>query len=95
VMTILQPLRSALRPWPVVVLRVVVVLLLAGQLYVTGAIERRDLLDPSRLGFDASNYYAAGQRLNVGHSSTVHSNQMTASSQAIPRPFRPRFCRRR
>src|SRR5665811_226267 len=67
-MTILRPLRIALRPWPVGVLRVVVVLLLAGQLYVTGAIERRDLLDPSHLGFDASNYYAAGQRLNVGHS---------------------------
>jgi hypothetical protein len=67
-MTILRPLRIALRPWPVGVLRLVVVLLLAGQLYVTGAIERRDLLDPSHLGFDASNYYAAGQRLNVGHS---------------------------
>jgi hypothetical protein len=50
------------------VLRLVVVLLLAGQLFVTGAIQRRDLLHPGGIGSDSSNYFAAAQRLNVGHS---------------------------
>jgi hypothetical protein len=68
VKAVLQLLRAAFRPWPVGVLRLVVALLLVGQLFVTGTIQRRDLLHPGSLGSDPSNYFAAAQRLNVGHS---------------------------
>lgn len=67
-MTILQKLRAALRPWPLRVLRLFVLLVLARELYVTGAIQRRDMLHPSNIGTDTSTYYAAGLRLNAGHS---------------------------
>ncbi len=66
--TVLQRLRGAFRPWPVGVLRLILLLLLVGQLFVTGVVQRRDLLHPARLGTDSSNYYAAAQRLNDGHS---------------------------
>ena len=49
------------------VLRLVALLLLAGQLLVVAGVERPDLLHPSAVGTDPSTYYAAGQRLNVGH----------------------------
>ncbi len=67
-MRIVRSLRDSLRPWPLGALRIVIVVLLAGQLFVIGAIQRPDLLHPSTVGSDPSNYYAAGQRLNVGHS---------------------------
>jgi len=46
---------------------VLLVALLIGQLYVTGFVQRPDLLHPTTIGTDASNYYAAGLRLNAGH----------------------------
>ena len=67
-LTKLPPLRNVVQPWPVGVLRLLVVLLLAGQLFVTAAIQRPDLMHPARIGTDASTYFAAGQRLNAGHS---------------------------
>lgn len=63
-----QAVRSVVSPWPVGVLRLVVLLLLAGQLFVTAAVQRPDLLHPGAVGSDPSNYFAAAQRLNAGHS---------------------------
>lgn len=60
-------LRNAPKPRLIAVLRLVIVLLLVGQLFVTATVQRRDLLHPTRLGSDASNYLAAGLRLNAGH----------------------------
>jgi hypothetical protein len=50
-----------------VAFRVLLVALLIGQLYVTGFVQRPDLLHPTTIGTDASNYDAAGSRLNAGH----------------------------
>jgi Glycosyltransferase family 87 len=50
----------------VVLVRIALVLLILGELYVT-AVHVPGLLHPTAIGTDASNYYAAGQRLNDGH----------------------------
>jgi hypothetical protein len=42
-MAVRLAIRNALRPWPVGVLRIAIVVLLVGQLYVTAAIQRPDL----------------------------------------------------
>jgi hypothetical protein len=68
VMTARQAIRSVVFPWPVGVLRLVVVLLFVGELYVTAVVQRPDLLHPGAVGSDPSNYFAAAQRLNAGHS---------------------------
>jgi hypothetical protein len=68
VVTARQAVRSVLFPWPVGVLRLVVLLLLVGQLFVTAVVQRPDLLHPSAVGSDPSNYFAAALRLNAGHS---------------------------
>jgi hypothetical protein len=54
-------------PWAVAVVRVALVLILAGELYVTAVIQAPGLVHPSTIGSDTSNYYAAGLRLNEGH----------------------------
>ena len=94
-MAISRPRHAAFSPWPVGVLRVVAVLLLVGQLFITAVIQRPDLLHPSLVGSDPSNYFAAGQRLNVAHPLYGPPSLMTFPSRAIPRSIRPRFCRRR
>ena len=65
---VLRLLHRAFLPWPVGVLRLVVLALLIGQLFVTAVIQRPDLLHPGAIGSDPSNYFAAAQRLNAGHS---------------------------
>ena len=52
-------------PWAQVLVGIVVVLVVLGAGYLT-AIDRPDLLRPTLSG-DASNYEAAGERLNAGH----------------------------
>jgi hypothetical protein len=53
--------------WGIVLVRVALVLIVFGELYVTATVQRPDLMHPSAIGTDTSNYYAAGQRLNAGH----------------------------
>ena len=53
--------------WGILLVRIAIVLVFAGELYVTGAIQRVDLMHPTAIGTDSSTYYAAGQRLNAGH----------------------------
>ena len=53
--------------WATLALRVVVVVLLVGELYVTAVVQRPDLLHPTSLRNDPSTYVAAGERLNAGH----------------------------
>ena len=67
-MAISRSLQAAFTPWPVGVLRLVAVLLIIGQLVVTAGVQRPDLLHPSLIGSDPSNYIAAAERLNAGHS---------------------------
>ena len=67
-LTVRRAIRSAVLPWPVGLLRLGVVVLLVGQLYATAVVQRPDLLHPGAVGSDPSNYYAAAQRLNAGHS---------------------------
>ena len=54
-------------PWAVVLVRVALVLVIFGELYVTATVQLPGLMHPTDLGTDTSNYYAAGQRLNAGH----------------------------
>ena len=56
-----------LGPRPVRLVRIALVLILLGELYVTATVQLPGLLQPTALGSDPSNYYAAGQRLNAGH----------------------------
>jgi hypothetical protein len=53
--------------WGIVLVRIALVLAFAGELYVTGAIQRVDLMHPTAIGTDSSTYFSAGQRLNAGH----------------------------
>ncbi len=53
--------------WGILLVRIAIVAILAGELYVTGAIQRRDLMYPTAIGTDNSTYFSAGQRLNAGH----------------------------
>jgi len=69
-----RPLRArfglARRPateWATLALRVVVVVLFVGELYVTAVVQRPDLLHPTALRNDPSTYIAAGERLNADH----------------------------
>jgi hypothetical protein len=61
--------RSPAQPSPrlVAVVRVAVLTLFAIQLFVMITQVRPELLNPTAIGTDASNYFAAGQRLNAGH----------------------------
>ena len=56
-----------LAPWAVLLVRIALVLIVLGELYVTATVQRPDLLHSTAIGTDSSNYYAAGQRLNAGH----------------------------
>ena len=56
-----------LRRWVLVLVRVALALILLGEVYVTATVERPNLVHPTAIGSDTSNYYAAGQRLNAGH----------------------------
>ena len=67
-MSIPRQFHPTLSPWPVGVLRLVAVLFLVWQLFVTATIQRPDLLHPGGVGSDPSNYVAAAERLNAGHS---------------------------
>ena len=66
-MTTVRRLLAGRGPWPVGLLRVGLLLLIVGELFVTATIQHPGLLHPETVGTDASNYYAAGQRLNDGH----------------------------
>jgi hypothetical protein len=57
----------SLPPWAVVLVRVALILIIFGELYVTATVQLPGLMHPTDLGTDTSNYYAAGQRLNAGH----------------------------
>ncbi len=56
-----------LPPWVVALVRVALILMILGELYVTARVQLPGLLHPTDLGSDTSNYFAAGQRLNAGH----------------------------
>ncbi len=56
-----------LRRWALLLVRVALVLIVFGELYVTATVQLPGLMHPSEIGTDTSNYYAAGQRLNAGH----------------------------
>ena len=53
--------------WGIVLVRVALVLIVFGELSVTATVQRPDLMHPTAIGTDTSNYYAMGQRLNAGH----------------------------
>ena len=57
--------------WGILLVRIALILFLAGELYVTATIQRPDLMHPTAIGTDSSTYYAAGQRLNAGHTLRV------------------------
>jgi len=58
--------RLQLRPTPARLLVVTaVMLILFLELFVTAIVQ--DLVSPTAIGTDTSNYYAAGERLNAGH----------------------------
>jgi len=59
--------RSTIETAIVVLVRLAIVAAIFGELWVTGTIHLPNLLHPTIVGSDPSNYYAAGQRLNVGH----------------------------
>jgi hypothetical protein len=59
--------RLSLPSWAVVAIRIVLVLVVFGELYVTATVQLPGLMHPTDLGTDTSNYFAAGQRLNAGH----------------------------
>jgi hypothetical protein len=63
------PARSPipLPAWAVVAIRIALILVVFGELYVTANVQLPGLMHPTDLGTDTSNYYAAGQRLNAGH----------------------------
>ena len=65
----------------VVLVRIAIVVILAGELYVTGAIQRKDLMHPTAIGTDNSTYFSAGQRLNAGH---PLYGPLVATDRAIP-----------
>jgi len=65
--TVYERIRMALNAWSLVIVRVGLLVLLAGELLVTATVQRPDLLHPTAIGTDGSNYYAAGLRLNDGH----------------------------
>ena len=54
-------------PWAVALVRVALILMILGELYVTARVQLPGLLHPTDLGTDTSNYFAAAQRLNAGH----------------------------
>ncbi|MHB8459138.1 MAG: glycosyltransferase family 87 protein [Candidatus Limnocylindrales bacterium] len=51
----------------IVLVRLVIIAAIFGELWVTGTIHLPNLLHPTIIGSDPSNYFAAGQRLNAGH----------------------------
>jgi Glycosyltransferase family 87 len=51
----------------VVLVRIALIVVIAGELYVTARVQRPDLMHPTAIGTDNSTYYSAGQRLNAGH----------------------------
>jgi hypothetical protein len=51
----------------VALVRVALILMILGELYVTARVQLPGLLHPTDLGTDTSNYFAAAQRLNAGH----------------------------
>ncbi len=53
--------------WGILLVRIAIVVIVIGELYVTGTIQRPDLMHPTAIGTDTSTYYAAGERLNAGH----------------------------
>ena len=61
-------IRFSVPPWVVALVRVALILVILGELYVTARVQLPGLLHPTDLGTDTSNYFAAGQRLNAGHS---------------------------
>ena len=56
-----------LPPWAMVLVRIAIILVIFGELYVTATVQLPGLMHPTDLGTDTSNYFAAGQRLNAGH----------------------------
>jgi hypothetical protein len=56
-----------LRGGGILLVRISIVLIFAGELYVTGTIQRQDMMHPTAIGTDNSTYFSAGQRLNAGH----------------------------
>ncbi len=56
-----------LPPWAMVLVRIALVFVIFGELYVTATVQLPGLMHPTDLGTDTSNYFAAGQRLNAGH----------------------------
>lgn len=66
-MTVYERIRMALHARSLVIVRVGLLVLLAGELLVIATVQRPDLLHPTAIGSDSSNYYAAGLRLNDGH----------------------------
>lgn len=63
----LNEIRAVLRPSRIGAVRLVLLVTLAVELAVTALVQRPDLLQPSTIGSDPSNYLAAGLRLNDGH----------------------------
>ena len=61
-------IRFSVPPWVVALVRVALILVILGELYATARVQLPGLLHPTDLGTDTSNYFAAGQRLNAGHS---------------------------
>jgi len=56
-----------MRRWVLALARIAVVFVILADVFVTAAIERPDLLQPTIAGSDSANYEAAGERLNSGH----------------------------
>lgn len=55
------------RSMAMVLVRIAIIGVILGELYVTAKIQLPNLMHPTAIGTDPSNYFAAGQRLNLGH----------------------------
>ena len=53
--------------WSLLLVRIALVVIVLGEVYVTATVQLPGLMHPTASGTDASNYDAAGQRLNDGH----------------------------
>lgn len=70
-----------IRKWLPPALRVLAIGLLVVQVHGVGTSQRPDLLQPTDIGSDSSNYYAAGLRLNAGH---PLYGPLSASDRPVP-----------